>query len=304
MKQEVIAKAERYATRYLETAAVRFCGSRPPVSVLLDSLDFAPQDEIIITANVVTQISDIVSNLGVKCVFSDIDAATLSPDVLDIAAKVTDKTRAVIVSHTFGELAELEKIRDVLASENITVIEECVNLLGAVRFGEQRIYRPGEYGFGCITEAGFSLISSISGDFPKGVAISCDAEQAEGFLTSQPEIETVNGIRRLAAAHWKQLVFENDLLPYISLHAAAKDSCGSSCCYAVRVKERDRLAAYLLSRNAECSVPEFAFEGTGCTKFEALKNELLLLPTEEADYDRQRETILKIKEFYRGQTAE
>jgi len=278
-----------------------FCAT--VAKVLLESLDFAPESEIIVTANIATQISDIVSNLGVKTVFSDIDEATLSPDVLGIVAKVTDKTRAVIVSHAFGELAELEKIADRLVSENITVIEECVNLLGAVRFGEQRIYRPGEYGFGCIAEEEFSMISSKSGEFPKGLNVLGGESLAEAFLRTQADIEKVNGVRRLAAAHWRQLVYENGLLPYVTLRAETEKSCGSACCCPLRVKERDSLVEYLRLHNVNCMLADFAFEDTGCERFEAVRKELLLLPTDESNYSKQRETILKIKEFYRGQTA-
>jgi len=302
LTRQIISQAERFAAGYLETGAVKFCDDSP-VLCLLKSLDFAPQDEIVVSANVVCQISDFVSNLGVKTVFSDIDSDTLSPDVADIASKLTDKTRAVVISHSFGELAAIDAIADLLRERNVTVVEECANLLGAVRFGTDCIYRAGSFGFGCAAEPDFSFVSSKSAVFPKGFQPVAEEKQAEAFLKRWQEIETENGRRRLAAAHWQQLIFEHGLLRYVTPRKQVENSCGNACCYPIRVKERDKLAEYLVSCGEFCVVPDFAFEQTDCANFERLKRELLLLSTDEADFDRQRQTVVKIKDFYRGQTA-
>lgn len=304
MSEDMISNAEAFAVGYMETGAVKFCDGSDAVLSLLESLNFAPQDEIVVSANVLCQISDFVSNFAVKTVFSDITADRFSPDVSDIVSKLTDKTKAVVISHSFGELAAIDVIAERLKEKNITVIEECVNTLGAVRFGTECIYRAGSFGFGCVVEPDFSFIASKSGYFPEKFQPVADEKAAESFLKRQPDIETKNGRQRLAAAHWQQLIFEQGLLKYVTPREQDKTSCGNACCYPLRAKNRDSLAEYLVSRDVRCKVPHFAFENTGCVNFEKLRRELLLLPTDEDDYEKQQQTILKIKDFYRGQTAD
>lgn len=295
--ENIVGYAEECAARYLETQNVHFCGCENMVSLLLSSLNFCENDEIIVSSNLSSDISSFVRKSKVKVVLSDIDKETLNPDVSDIAEKITSRTCAIVVSHAFGELAEIERISSQLCAKNIMVIEECIDVLGAVRFGDGVIYRPGHHGFGCVIEPDFAFISSKKLPLPD-VFENGGENAAENFLRRQPEFETQNGDHRLAASRYEKLIYELGLLHRIKPNTCAQNSFVTSPSYPVRAQSRDELYDYLKSQKIVCEMPKFVFNNTDCQNFENVKRELLILPTKDVSFELQKKAMDAIKKFY------
>jgi CDP-4-dehydro-6-deoxyglucose reductase, E1 len=88
-------------------------------------------DEIIVPA--VTWITDISSvlQLGLKPVFVDINLNDFSFNYEDLAKKITNKTRAIFVTHLIGFPADVKKIKNIVGDRKIDVIEDCCESYGA-----------------------------------------------------------------------------------------------------------------------------------------------------------------------------
>jgi dTDP-4-amino-4,6-dideoxygalactose transaminase len=102
-------------------------------------------------------------------VFCDIEAATLVADPEDIARKVTPRTRAICVVHTWGNVVDMDPVMEIAARHNLRVIEDASHAHGATYKG-----RPvGGIGHvGCFSLQGAKAVSGGEG----GVATTNDPE--------------------------------------------------------------------------------------------------------------------------------
>ena len=66
-----------------------------------------------------------------KPIFVDINSQTYNIDPALIEDKITDKTKVIIPVHTFGQPAEMDKIREIAEDHNLKVIEDAACALGA-----------------------------------------------------------------------------------------------------------------------------------------------------------------------------
>ncbi len=92
---------------------------------------FGPGDEIIVPSHTY-QASDFAP-LWVNAipVFADMDAASLNMSVDDIRAKITERTKGIIVVHIYGRPADMDEIMALAAEHDLTVIEDCAQAHGA-----------------------------------------------------------------------------------------------------------------------------------------------------------------------------
>ncbi|MDO4953220.1 MAG: DegT/DnrJ/EryC1/StrS family aminotransferase [Synergistaceae bacterium] len=303
MADSEVLRAEKFAARYFETKAVRFCRAEDALLSVLSALDLSCGGEIIVSANLCTDISAFVRSREVKFVFSDLCHGSFVPSQEDIVAKLTDRTKAVVVSHSFGSLCCFEELSEKLKQMNIPFIEECAGCAGSVYFSDGKILRPGASGIGCVIEPEFALICCHDEAFAEKLPLS-DSVSAANFMRRQPDFERINGRRKLAGSKYRLLIHENALLPFVSFPQSGSASFASASLCPLCVRDRDGLKEYLASRSISCGTQSYAFENTGCTVFEKLKNELLLLPLgTEISEAEQEEIISHIKYFYRDKNC-
>jgi perosamine synthetase len=103
-------------------------------------------DEVIVPAYTWGGTLTGVLQIGAFPVFADIDE-TLTLDPQDVAAKITDKTKAVIVVHLFGHPGYCLALRNICQNAGIALIEDCAQAFGA-REDEQPV---GSFGTGCFS---------------------------------------------------------------------------------------------------------------------------------------------------------
>lgn len=96
-----------------------------------------PGDEVLIPA--ITFIADAtaVISVGAVPVFVDVEPDTCQISVQSIAAAITPKTRAVIVVHYGGYMADLDAILPVAKKHNLIVIEDCAHAQGSAWRGRK-----------------------------------------------------------------------------------------------------------------------------------------------------------------------
>ena len=114
-----------------------FNRGRDAMYFLFQNLGLKPNDEIVVQG--FTCIAVVAPILWVECkpVFVDITRDTFNMDLEKLKSKITSKTRAVVIQHTFGNIVDMEKVREIVDRENekrndnedIFVLEDCAHIL-------------------------------------------------------------------------------------------------------------------------------------------------------------------------------
>lgn len=93
--------------------------------VAVGALDVKPGDEIIVPP--VTDMGSIAPIVlsGAVPVYVDIDPTTFAMDAADVARKITDRTRAIMVVHVWGRPVDIDAIRTAVNGRDIAIIEDC-----------------------------------------------------------------------------------------------------------------------------------------------------------------------------------
>ena len=110
------------------------------VATLL-ALGIGPGDEVIVPAMTFIATANVVELVGAKPIFVDVDPESLLIDVGQMARAVSDRTRAVIPVHLYGQMVDMAAVGAALAHRpGIAVIEDAAHCFEGSRDG----YRPGQ----------------------------------------------------------------------------------------------------------------------------------------------------------------
>ena len=93
----------------------------------LDAMDIGPGDEVICPSFTFYATAEAIARRGATPVFADVDPATLNLDPEDVAARVTDRTRALMPVHLFGRVMPLEGLREL----GFPIVEDAAQAFGA-----------------------------------------------------------------------------------------------------------------------------------------------------------------------------
>jgi perosamine synthetase len=136
------------------------------------TLDLKPSDEVICTDFSWVATAYCISYTGATPVFVDIDPDTwcINPD--DILPAITDRTKAIMVVHTFGHPARMDEINAIAKEHNLHVIEDAAPSLGSEFKGQ----KTGTFGdIGCFSFQGAKIAVSGEG----GILVTKDEELYE-----------------------------------------------------------------------------------------------------------------------------
>jgi len=128
-----------------EKSAASFVNSKYAVAVnsgtaalqaALYALDIKKGDEVLVPSFTFVATANAVVSTGAKPVFVDIlkENYTIDPD--DLEKKITKKTRAIIPVHLYGNVAHIERLREISKKYNIPIIEDSAQSLGSTYKGK------------------------------------------------------------------------------------------------------------------------------------------------------------------------
>ncbi len=173
---------EEQFKKYLKIKyAFSFNSGRSSLMAILNSLGLKREDEVLLQAFTCNAAANPIIWSGLKPVYVDCDEETFNISVEDLKNKITPKSKAVMVQHTFGLPADMNKILEICRQNNLILIEDCAHSLGAV-------YRDKKTGtLGQIAFFSFSrdkIISSVYG----GMIATDDEELAKKIGEYQNKI--------------------------------------------------------------------------------------------------------------------
>lgn len=160
--------------------AISFNSGRSSLMAILNALDFAKGDEILLQAFTCNAVPNPIIWSGLKPIYVDCND-DFNIDINDLKRKITLKSKAIIFQHTFGSLAEMDEITRICKEHNLVLIEDCAHSLGA----EHRGHKVGT--IGDVAFFSFSrdkVISSVYG----GMAATNNDELAKKLRNHQKKI--------------------------------------------------------------------------------------------------------------------
>ncbi len=116
--------------------AVSCTNGTAALHIALASLNIGPGDEVIVPSYSFIATSFSVVQAGAIPVFADVtDDHTLNPD--SIESLITERTKAIIVVHLYGVVADMGKILEIAKKHNLKVIEDCAQSIGGEYNGKK-----------------------------------------------------------------------------------------------------------------------------------------------------------------------
>lgn len=145
---EVRAFEQAFARHVGVAHAVGVGNGTDALELALRALGVAPGAPVVTAANAGMYASTAIRRVGAQPVYADVNEATLCLDASSVAAALVPGTAAVVVTHLYGRLADVEAIVAHCDARGIPVIEDCAQAHGAARGGR----RAGAFGaLGCFS---------------------------------------------------------------------------------------------------------------------------------------------------------
>lgn len=285
LDQELRAAFDRVFTRswYIEGAEdaafekafAEFCGVRGCVGVgngldalmlVLKAWGIAESDEVIVPSNTYIATALAVTYVGATPVFVEPDIRTFNIDPAKIEAAITERTKAIMPVHLYGQPCDMDPIMSVAKKHGLYVLEDCAQAHGATYKG-QKIgsfgdaagfsFYPGK-NLGALGDAGAvvsndeSLIEKVralgnyGSDYKyhhiyKGNNSRLDELQAAFLAAKLPHLERMNvERRRIAQMYLDGIRNPETVLPYVM-----EDVVPVWHIFGIRCGRRDELEKYL-----------------------------------------------------------
>jgi dTDP-4-amino-4,6-dideoxygalactose transaminase len=304
-----------------ETDFASYCGGEHAIGVgsgtealwlVLLACGIGEGDEVITVPNTFMATAEAITFCGARPVFVDVDPRRYTMDPAALEAAITERTKAVIPVHLFGQPADMDPILAIARKHGLLVIEDAAQAHGAEYKGK-RVGTIGDAGcfsfypgknLGAFGEAGAVVTNDSEicekirmlrdhGQSTKyhhnliGWNCRMDGIQAAILKIKLGCLDGGNLLRRAHATQYNQLLAEADGI--VTPHEAP-DSRHVYHVYAVRCSERDEAMWYLKEQGVGCAIHypvpihlQKAYSGLGYGKgsfpiSERLAREFISLP--------------------------
>ncbi|MDI9469773.1 MAG: DegT/DnrJ/EryC1/StrS family aminotransferase [Bacillota bacterium] len=172
----VVGRFEKAFGDYVGSPHVIACNSgTSSLLAALYAVGVEPGDEVLVPSYTFWASATLPFLLGAVPVFYDVDPVTWLADAGDIRGRITPRTRALIVVHTWGSVCDMEAILAVAKPRGVRVIEDAAHAHGA-RWRGQHVGLAGDVG--CFSLQGTKTLPGGEG----GVLVTKERELYERAL--------------------------------------------------------------------------------------------------------------------------
>ncbi len=262
-----------------------FCGTRYAIGVgsgtdalwmALLGMGIGPGDEVITVPDTFIATAEAISWCGAKPVFVDVDPVTYNMDPSKLDAAITQKTKAVIPVHLFGQMADMDPILEIARRRKLCVVEDASQAHGAEYKGRKAgsigdaacfSFYPGK-NLGAYGEAGAVVTNDADmerrirmlrdhGQEKKyhhaliGWNARMDGMQGAVLSVKLRHLPSWNDGRRRNAGIYDELLKG---MPGVAAPKQAPYANHVYHIYAIRVPDRDRLIAALAEKDIHCGI--------------------------------------------------
>jgi dTDP-4-amino-4,6-dideoxygalactose transaminase len=328
----VEAFEKSYAQKYGVKHCISCANGTDAIYIALRALGIGPGDEVVTVANSWISTSETITQAGARPVFVDIDEYFhIDPAVIE--KKITERTKAVIPVHLYGQPAAIDAIKKICDAHKLPLIEDCAQSHFATFNGKYTgtfglagtfSFYPGK-NLGAYGDAG-ALISDDD-DFARkarlfanhgslqkhiheieGINSRLDALQAVVLSTKLPHIDDWNKARHAHALKYNALL---EGAPGLGCPKLRPNTFHIFHVYSIRAQKRDQLADFLRTKGVSTGIhypvalpfmPAYSYMKHKPSDFPVAHRcmgEILSLPMYPELADEQIEYVAQsIKEFY------
>jgi UDP-2-acetamido-2-deoxy-ribo-hexuluronate aminotransferase len=244
------------------------------LEIALRALGIGPGDEVITVPFTWISSAEVISLVGAKPVFVDIEPATFNMDVAKLRSAVTPRAKAIMPVSLFGQMPDFSRLSAVAAEHELPVIEDGAQSFGATQHGRRScgVTTIGSTSFfpakplGCYGDGG-ALFTNDDALGEKMRAIRThgglkrhhhpyvgtngrfDTLQAAVLLGKFPHFQAEVDARNRIGARYSELLEGSCVVPHVALgntHVYAQ--------YTIRVSNRDELGARLKEKGIPTAV--------------------------------------------------
>lgn len=142
----VVEEFEQQFASYIGTSDCVSCNSGTDALFLaLKALGIGSGDEVITTPFTFVATAEVISAVGATPVFVDIELDTFNLDLNQVEAAISDRTRAIIPVHLFGQPTDMTRLMAIAQAHNLFVVEDCAQSTGA-EWQDKRVGSIGHIG--------------------------------------------------------------------------------------------------------------------------------------------------------------
>ncbi|KYH35148.1 UDP-2-acetamido-2-deoxy-3-oxo-D-glucuronate aminotransferase [Clostridium tepidiprofundi DSM 19306] len=169
-----VKELEKEIAAFTETKhGISVASGTDALMLTLKAMGIGYGDEVITTPFTFFASAETTSVLGAKPVFADIEEDTLCIDTNSIEKLITEKTKAIIPVHIFGNMCDMDRIMEIADKHNLYVIEDACQAIGA----EYKGRKAGSIGHvGCFS---FYPTKNLGAYGDGGMIVTNDDELAE-----------------------------------------------------------------------------------------------------------------------------
>ena len=322
--------AEYHACKHAITCA----NGTDALQIALMAIGAKPGDEVIVPDFTFIATAEVIALLGLKPVFVDVDPNTFLIDIEKLQEAISQKTRAIIPVHLYGQCANMEEIMNIATKKGIYVIEDNAQAIGSdiqINGTWKKSGTVGHIGctsffpsknLGCYGDGGALLtnddklgeeIACIANHGAKikyyhdkvGVNSRLDTMQAAILLIKLKQLDSFSESRRNAAKQYDELL---NNIEQIQTPTRVDYSSHVFHQYTLKVEKRDELKTHL----AALGIPSMIYYPVGMHNQKAYKMKgdfrvsdelcqtVLSLPMHtELNIEQQQFIASSLKEFYK-----
>ena len=305
--------------------------------IALMALDINEGDEVITTPYSFFATAGVITRLGAKPIFVDIEPEFFNIDPAKIEKAISSKTKVIIPVHLYGQMAEMDTIMDIAKKNNLYVVEDAAQAIGSEYHDGRKAGSIGHMGcfsffpsknLGGFGDAGMVVTNDsklaekliqlrVHGSAPKyyhkiiGGNFRIDAIQAAVLNVKLSYLDQWTKKRQQNADTYNNLFRKTSLDNIIKLPTINKNFHHIFNQYILRVPKRDELLSFLHSNNIGCEIYyPLSLSNQECFSYlgykegdfpetEKASKETIAIPIyPELSLDQQQYIVDKFVEFY------